>query len=140
MGAQLLVNITNDVWFGRTGQQEQHLDEAVFRTVENRRPLVRCANTGVTAFVDTTGRVTNILRAPGSGSIFTTGILWGEVKVPARTTQTFYTRNGEVFSGACALAAALAALLYHLRRMRLRRGPAPAAKIPAGEAAVEVAR
>ena len=75
-GAQLLVNITNDVWFGRTAQQMQHLDEAVFRTVENRRPLVRCANTGVTAFVDTTGRVTNILRSPDSGSIYTSGIRW----------------------------------------------------------------
>ena len=126
-GAQLLVNITNDVWFGRTGQPQQHLDESVFRAVENRRPLARCANTGVTAYVDTTGRVTNSLRAPG-GSAFTTGVLWGEIKVPAQPGQTFYTRNGEVFSIACALAAGLAALLHVVRSRRAVADPSEAGR------------
>ncbi len=118
-GAQLLVNLTNDVWFGRTAQPEQHLAEAVFRTVENRRPMVRCANTGATAFVDTTGRVTNVLRSPENGTVFTTGILFGEVKVPAHPALTFYTRHGEVFSGACALVVAVATLLWVLRQRRV---------------------
>ncbi len=118
LGAQLLVNITNDVWFGRTAAPEQHLNESVFRAVENRRPLVRCANTGATAFIDTTGRVTNILRSPENGTIFTTGVLWGEVKVPARPGLTFYTRNGENFSIACGVAAGMAAWLRARRRRK----------------------
>ena len=48
-GAQLLVNVTNDGWFLQSQGSEQHLANAVFRAVENRRPLVRAANTGVTA-------------------------------------------------------------------------------------------
>ncbi len=112
-GAQLLVNITNDAWFRHTAASRQQLAEATFRTVENRRPLVRCANTGVTAFLDADGRITQILRSPG-GSIFEPGVLAGVVKVPVDRALTFYTRHGDVFSVACALAAGLAAFL---RRM-----------------------
>ena len=122
-GAQLLVNVTNDAWFQRTAASRQHFNEAVFRTVENRRPLVRCANTGVTAFVDRDGRVTQLLRQP-DGTIFGQGILAGVVDVPARPELTFYTRRGDVFSMACATAAGLAAFLYgwrKLRRLELRR-------------------
>ncbi len=56
-GAELLVNITNDAWYGRTSAPYQHLAMAVFRAVENRRYLVRAANTGITAVVDPRGRV-----------------------------------------------------------------------------------
>ena len=122
-GAQLLVNVTNDAWFQRTAASRQHFNEAVFRTVENRRPLVRCANTGVTAFVDRDGRVTQLLRQP-DGTIFGQGILAGVVDVPIAGELTFYTRHGDVFSMACATAAGLAAFLYgwrKLRRVELRR-------------------
>ena len=116
-GAQLLVNVTNDAWFGRTAASRQHFDEAVFRTVENRRPLVRCANTGVTAFVDRDGRVTQMLLQP-DGTVFGQGILAGVVDVPTGTGLTFYTRHGDVFSVACAAAAALAAFMAGWRRLR----------------------
>jgi apolipoprotein N-acyltransferase len=56
-GANLLVNITNDAWFGDTPEPWQHLALAVFRTVENRRELVRSVNTGVSAAVDLTGKI-----------------------------------------------------------------------------------
>lgn len=123
LGAQLLVNITNDAWFGHTGASRQQLAEATFRAVENRRPLVRCANTGVTAFLDADGRVTQTLRQP-DGSIFGAGVLSGVVQVPVNPPLTFYTRHGDVFSVACALAAGLAALLTgwrHLRKLELQR-------------------
>ncbi|MBW2072713.1 MAG: apolipoprotein N-acyltransferase, partial [Deltaproteobacteria bacterium] len=56
-GANILVNITNDAWFGPSSAPYQHLSMAVLRTVENRVPMVRCANTGISAFVDASGRV-----------------------------------------------------------------------------------
>ncbi len=119
LGAQLLVNITNDGWFGHTAANRQQMSEAVFRTVENRRPLVSCANTGVTAFVNRDGRVTQILRG-ADGSVFGRGILSGVVPVPANPGFTFYTRHGEAFSAACAGVMALGwffAAWRFLRRM-----------------------
>ena len=136
-GAQLLVNITNDGWFGTTAANQQQLAESVFRAVENRRPLVRCANTGVTAFIDRDGRIMQTLREPGTGSVFTRGVLTGEVRVPVDGALTFYTRYGEVFSAACLAAACLAAFLHiwrtlrgaELRRRRERARPEAAAPL-----------
>ena len=137
-GAQVLVNVTNDAWFGYTAASRQHFDEAVFRTVENRRPLVRCANTGVTAFVDRDGRVTQMLLQP-DGTVFGQGILAGVVDVPANPGLTFYTRHGDVFSMACAAAAGLAVFLSGWRRLRRveirRRQPARGEGEPASESA-----
>ena len=56
-GAELLVNVTNDAWYGTTSAPHQHLAMAAFRAIENRRYLVRAANTGITAVVDPRGRV-----------------------------------------------------------------------------------
>jgi apolipoprotein N-acyltransferase len=53
----LFVNITNDAWFGRTSEPYEHLALAVYRTVEHRLDMVRAVNTGVSAYIDATGRV-----------------------------------------------------------------------------------
>ena len=116
-GAQLLINVTNDGWFLHSQGAEQHLANAVFRAVENRRPLVRAANTGVTAFIDPLGRVTNAFRPDGNP--FGEGFLSGIVQVPPETApKTFYTRQGERFSQACAVVAGLAAIGCLIRQRR----------------------
>jgi len=97
-GAQCLVNLTNDGWFLESAAARQHLANAIFRAVENRRPLLRCTNTGVTAFIDPLGRITREIEQP-----FTEGLLTDVVKVPgADAPLTWYTRHGERFSKGCA--------------------------------------
>lgn len=115
-GAQLLVNITNDGWFLKSVAAEQHLANAVFRSVEDRRPMVRCANTGVTCFIDSDGRVTSSLRSP-KGSPFVQGFLSGEVQAPVDGGLTFYARHGEWLSY-CSIFLALAATAAHFVKRR----------------------
>jgi apolipoprotein N-acyltransferase len=92
-GADLLVNVTNDGWYGRTSAPYQHLAMARFRAVENGRYLVRAANTGISAVVDSRGR----LRA--RTELFQrTHLVWD---VPLVTGTTFYARHGDVFAWAC---------------------------------------
>jgi apolipoprotein N-acyltransferase len=108
-GAELLVNVTNDAWYGTTSAPYQHLAMAAFRAVENRRYLVRAANTGITAVVDPWGRVLEPTR------LFDRAVLVREVAFVGRTT--FYTRHGDVFARSCA-AIALALVLATFRRRR----------------------
>ena len=68
-GAELLVNVSNDAWFGRTGYGEIHLRHAVFRAVELRTWVVRGANTGISAVIDPTGRVRERLPLFAQGTL-----------------------------------------------------------------------
>ena len=95
-GATVMTTITNDAWFGRTAAPYQHFAMAVFRAVENRVPVARAANTGVSGFIDARGRV---LETSG---IFTEAYLTRDL-VPASGHRTFYTRYGDVFAYLCAL-------------------------------------
>ena len=89
-GADFLVNITNDAWYGRTAAPYQHLAMAVFRAVENNAYLVRAANTGISAVVHPTGRVLAV------SNLFEEGILVQTIRT--RSGETFYTRYGDVFA------------------------------------------
>ena len=106
-GANVLVDITNDGWFLHSSGSRQHLANAIFRCVENRRPMVRAANTGVTCFVDEFGHVTQLLQ-DDTGNSFTEGVLTGEISVPQNAQLTFYTRHGEWFAEICAVVTAVA--------------------------------
>ena len=109
-GANLLVDITNDGWFLHSAGPHQHLANAVFRCVETRRPMVQAANTGVTCFVNQSGRTIQVLRDE-TGSTFTEGVLTGEIKVPTEHELTFYTRHGELFAKSCAVITLVAILV-----------------------------
>jgi apolipoprotein N-acyltransferase len=114
-GANLLVDITNDGWFLQSSASQQHLATAIFRCVENRRPMIRSANTGVTCFVNEFGRVTQMLR-DDTGNTFNEGVLTGEINVPQDRQLTFYARNGEWFAESCAVITALALIFVFVRR------------------------
>jgi apolipoprotein N-acyltransferase len=101
-GAELLVNVTNDVWYGRTSMPFQHASMALMRSIENRRSLARSANSGISLVADPFGRVVASL------GIFERGVLVHEV--PLVSEESFYSRHGDVFPwGAVAAAVALAA-------------------------------
>ena len=102
-GADILVNITNDAWFGKTSAPYQHFSMAVFRAVENRRTLVRSANTGISGFVDPTGKVL------AQSSLFEDAVL--TQSIPIYRGKSFYTRYGDVFAIACSILTILFALM-----------------------------
>ncbi len=120
-GANLLANVTNDGWFLRSAGSTQHIDNAIFRCVETRRPMVRAANTGVTCLINEFGRITQRL-VDDNGSQFTEGVLIGEVAIPTGAEQTFYVRHGELFAKLC-VGITLATLVFVLFRF-VRRGKA----------------
>jgi apolipoprotein N-acyltransferase len=97
-----LVNITNDGWFGEGAAQWQQAAAATFRTVENGVPLIRCANTGITCWIDAQGRWQQIFN--DRGNVYGKGFLPIKVPLPPegkRHPQTFYNRYGDWFAWSC---------------------------------------
>lgn len=111
-GAGLLVNISNDGWFGATGAPGQHLRMARMRAIENNRWVLRATNTGITATVDPYGRVVQQARRNARVAI---NMPYGVV-----TSTTFYTRHGDWFAWLCVLVCAIIAVLALVKRRPLR--------------------
>jgi apolipoprotein N-acyltransferase len=107
-GAQVLVNLTNDVWFGATRAPYQHRALAAFRAVENRVYLVRVTNTGLTSIIDALGREQVALP------IFQADALVHTIQ-PLRLP-SLYTRFGDWFAQLCSAVALLLPLYRRLRR------------------------
>jgi apolipoprotein N-acyltransferase len=101
-GAGVLVNITNDAWFGNSSAPYQHLAMTVFRAVENRVPLVRAANTGISSVIDSKGHIR------GMTPLFEEATLSAEVRRGAGGS--FYSRHGDLFALVCLGLGALLAL------------------------------
>jgi len=74
-GAQFIVNISNEAWFGKTAAPYQFLSMSVFRAIENRIYVVRSANTGVSCIIDPYGRIVNRVRDNGGQDLFVRGFL-----------------------------------------------------------------
>jgi apolipoprotein N-acyltransferase len=102
-GADILINLTNDAWAKSLSSQNQHLSMAIFRAVENCRPMVRSTVSGQTCSIDPMGRVTAIAPA------FTEA--WINVNIPLIKKNTIYTMYGD-YLGIAFLITALILLLY----------------------------
>ncbi len=112
-----LLNLTNDGWFGRSAAQWQHAQTALFRAIENGLPLVRCANTGLTCWIDAHGRVHDTYF-PGSKDIYGPGCKIVEVPLRGASSKcraTFYNRHGDWFGWSC-VGLTIAAGVWLLRR------------------------
>ena len=109
-GADFLVTITNDAWFGDTVAPHQHFGMVVFRAVENRMAFARAANTGVSGLIDPTGRI--LTATP----VYTEDSFIGSI--PLSTPSTFYTQFGDVFAWVCVIMA-----LFLLSFARFIYGP-----------------
>jgi apolipoprotein N-acyltransferase len=112
-GAEVLVNISNDGWYGDSGAYAQHLKQARMRAVENERWLLRDTNTGVTASIDPYGRVVSSIPRKVRAAL--------EAPYAITNVTTFYTRYGDWFAYLCAIISAAGLLLNF--RFRARTEP-----------------
>lgn len=116
-GAQVLVNLTNDAWYDRTSAPYQHLSFYVFRAIETERYVIRAANTGISAIIDTRGRI----RA--ETGIFKDAVLKGDFLLS--NSRTFYVRYGDWFI--CVMVGGLIMLvgIYFIFRNRYKNAQRP---------------
>ena len=102
-GANYLVNITNDAWFGKSAASYQHMSMGALRAVENRVPILRAANTGISGTIEATGKLrdkTDLFKKDFRITLI----------APASNKKTFYSLNGDVFSWVCLLLTGLIAI------------------------------
>ncbi|MBF0376121.1 MAG: apolipoprotein N-acyltransferase [Desulfamplus sp.] len=95
-GANILVTMTNDAWFGYTSAAKQHFTMAVFRAVENRRLVARAANTGISGFIDPTGKIIQ------ASNLFEDITL--TQSTPSMEIKTIYSKFGDIFAFLCLFA------------------------------------
>lgn len=118
--ADFLLNISNDGWFGRGHQQKQHLATCVFRAVENRVGIARAVNTGVSAFIDPSGRVHDAVTGDPQDS-WPRDVGYRVANVMTDSRYTFYSRHGDWFAWLCMIATAALVVDYATARYRARR-------------------
>ena len=109
-GAEFMVTITNDAWYGVSSAPFQHFGMVVLRAVENRVAFARAANTGISGFIDPEGRI--LLATPIFDEQGVTR------RIPLGRPSTFYTKRGDVFAYACAIITGLLLLAAQLTHGR----------------------
>ena len=90
MGADYFIYLVNDGWYKRETEPKQHLKQSIYRAIENRKTVVRCANTGISAIIEPSGKVVEFLSLNTSGEITTF--------IKKTNRSTFYTNYGNVFA------------------------------------------
>jgi apolipoprotein N-acyltransferase len=101
-GAQVLVNLSNDGWYGDSGAYAQHLNQTRMRAIENNRWILSATDTGVTASIDPYGRIVARFPRKERGALVAPYAL--------TSTTTFYARHGDWFCWLCAIISAGALL------------------------------
>jgi apolipoprotein N-acyltransferase len=104
-GAQCIVNISNEAWFGKTAAPYQFLSMSVFRAVEHRLYVLRCANTGISCVIDPCGRVVDRIEDSRGLDIFVRGFMNKSI-VPLQS-KTIYNQFGDWFAWLCVLVSIL---------------------------------
>ncbi|MEW6079252.1 MAG: apolipoprotein N-acyltransferase [Thermodesulfobacteriota bacterium] len=112
-GADMIINITNDAWYGKSSAPYQHFSMTVLRAVENRRSLVRAANTGISGFIDPAGRIR------GATGIFVEDA--PVYAVPIMTGGTIYNRTGDLFAKSCVILLLFVILQRYVENIRKKR-------------------
>jgi apolipoprotein N-acyltransferase len=121
---QLIINVTNDGWFGQSAASAQHQANAVFRCIELRKPMARAANTGITCLIDSYGSLYDRwsdnhggkrqVMDPITGSTFIEASLPEMISIPVKSKETVYAKAGDIFSillGSLSLIVALGKLV-----------------------------
>lgn len=119
-GAQALVNITNDDWFKESSAPFMHVQSSVFRAVENRKNVIRAANTGVSCFINPWGKIVQKVQNKQAQSLYVKDIATDEVGF--NSVQTFYTKYGDVFAFVCFLCILIAIIIKEFFRKRIFYG------------------
>ena len=89
-GAEILMYFVNDGWYENPPQPQQHAKQSIYRAIEFRRPIVRCANTGISQVIDRTGNITHEIELNNHGAI--------SANISPSSSITFYARYGDVFA------------------------------------------
>jgi apolipoprotein N-acyltransferase len=110
-----MINITNEGWFGETAAPYQMVAISVFRAAENRVSLTRSANTGVSCFIDSFGRITGRVTNAGK-DIFVKGFLTQDAQISKE--KTFYTLYGDIFVYICAAISFIGIIAALIKRKR----------------------
>ena len=110
--ASLLINITNDAWFGKTSGPYQHFSMTVFRAVENRRSLARAANTGISGFIDPAGRILAATALLEEAAVTRS--------IPLLKKKTVYTIIGDLLARVC-MGVVIVAVLLNIGKWGIQR-------------------
>jgi apolipoprotein N-acyltransferase len=125
LDTDFLLNLTNNGWFGESAAHWQHAVGAVFRAVENGLPLVRCANNGLSCWIDPQGALHEVFFSGGSKDIYRAGYKIAHIPVlkGQKRSLTFYTRHGDVFGWACVAFTAAFPLARFVMLLTRKRHP-----------------
>lgn len=118
-GAQFMLNLANEAWFGDSDASRQLLAITVFRAVENRVALLRATNTGISSLIDPTGRIRARVTDAQGRDVMVTGLLM--TAIPKGAAPAFYTRHGDLFAWCSVVLALAMVVLASLPRLARRR-------------------